>query len=58
MSVMTACAGLFSHSACNNDALKAVQDDMGELSRTLEVLSRNDTRCADFFVRSHIRIGV
>lgn len=43
--VMTALAGVFSHSPCNNDAFKKLQTELDELCTALEVLRRNDTRC-------------
>ena len=44
MATMTACAGVFSHSPCNNDAFKAVQEEVNEMGRVLEIVRRNDTR--------------
>ncbi|CAM9968057.1 unnamed protein product, partial [Pylaiella littoralis] len=41
---MTALAGVFSHSPCNNDAFKNLQTELDGLSTALEVLRRNDTR--------------
>lgn len=45
VAVMTALAGVFSHSPCNNDAFKNLQTELDQLSNALEVLRRNDTRC-------------
>lgn len=45
VSVMTALAGVFSHSPCNNDAFKKLQTELDGLSTALGVLRRNDTRC-------------
>ena len=50
MITMTVCAGLFSHTPCNNDAFKRVQTDACEMGKALEVLHRNDTRYIAGFV--------
>lgn len=45
MSKAAAMVGYFSHSAVNNDAFKAVQEEISEIFVTLELIRRNDTRC-------------
>lgn len=52
VAVMTALAGVFSHSPCNNDAFKDVQTEMDDMCSALEVVRRNATRyvcCVCFF---------
>lgn len=41
---MTACAVVFSHSPCNNDALADIQRELNDICRALEIVRRNDTR--------------
>ncbi|CAM9575148.1 unnamed protein product, partial [Ectocarpus sp. 4 AP-2014] len=49
MSTMTACAGLFNHAPCNNDELREVQSTIAEMTRSLEVVRRNDTTYSCIF---------
>lgn len=53
MAKMTACAGVFSHSPCYNDALKDIQREFNELSRMLEIVRRNDTRYSPVIIACH-----
>ena len=44
MKKLTACVGVFSHSAVNNDILKELQKLEEDLHRMYELIRRNDTR--------------
>lgn len=46
MKKLAALVGVFSHSAVNNDMLKAIQRLEADLHRVYELIRRNDTRCA------------
>lgn len=46
MKKLAALVGVFSHSAVNNDMLKAIQRLQADLHRVYELVRRNDTRCA------------
>ena len=41
---VTAMAGAFNHSVCNNDELKEIQLEVVELNQALDLVRRNDTR--------------
>lgn len=45
MKKQAALVGVYSHSAVNNDMLKAIQRLQADLYRVLELMRRNDTRC-------------
>eukprot|EP00903_Cladosiphon_okamuranus_P020866 g19162.t1 len=49
VAVMTALAGVFSLSPCNNDAFEDMQTELDDMWRALEVLRRNDTRWGSVF---------
>ena len=55
ISKVTAMAGVFNHSVCNNDELKEIQLEVLELDQALDLVRRNDTRYEGDYCLVHKR---
>ena len=53
ISEVTAMAGVFNHSVCNNDELKEIQLEVLELDQALDLVRRNDTRYEGHYCLVH-----
>ena len=53
ISKVTAVAGAFNHSVCNNDELKEIQLEVLELDQALDLARRNDTRYKGHYCPVH-----